>query len=409
MKVLVVNAGSSSLKFQLFSVDGEYTVLAKGLCDNVGIQNSKIKYTKSGEKSVEIPVAIENHSVATKLMADALMGNLEGCSGVISDMKEISAVGHRIVHGGPFFSSSVVVTDDVMEKLAQCYEYAPLHTNAHIQGIKGCQEVMPETPMVLVFDTAFHTTCPDCAKVYPIPYEMTSEMHIKRYGAHGTSHRYVSLEMCRILGKTEGTRIITCHLGNGSSISAVKDGKCIDTSMGLTPLAGVEMGTRCGDIDPAIVPIMMKKYNLSVDEINTFMNKKCGLLGVSGYSSDMRDILGNIENGGESADRCALAVDILTYGIKKFIGSYAAALDGVDAIVFTAGIGENNGMIRAKALENMSYLGIKIDENINAATKGSSGITKISTDDSAVAVYMIPTDEEYMIAKDTLELTSTLN
>ncbi len=405
MKILVVNAGSSSLKFQLFDVENNYAVLAKGLCDNVGLSTSKLKYTKTGNEEVCISVEMKNHSVATQMMSDALMGKVEGMEGCIESMTEIYAVGHRVVQGGPYFSESVVVTDEVMEKLALCYDYAPLHTNAHIQGLKGCFEVMPETPQVLVFDTAFHTTMPDYAKTYPIPYEMTNDMHIRRYGAHGTSHKYVAIEMCKLLGKTEGTKIVTCHLGNGSSISAVKDGKVIDTSMGLTPLAGVEMGTRCGDIDPAIVPKMMETYNVGVGEINDFMNKKCGLLGVSGVSSDMRELIAEVQKGGEKADRCQLAINILMYQIKKYIGSYAAALGGVDAIVFTAGIGENNGMLRAGALEGLEFLGVELDTEVNAKTMGKHGVTRLSTENSKVAVYMIPTNEEYMIAKDTYDLT----
>lgn len=406
MKILVVNAGSSSLKFQLFDVENNYAVVAKGLCDNVGLATSKLKYTKTGNGEVELAIDMPNHSVATKTMSDALTGALcdKGFEGCISNMDEIGAVGHRVVHGGPYFSESVVINDEVIEKLKSCVEYAPLHTMPHIMGINGCTEVMPNVPQVLVFDTAFHSTMPAYAKTYAIPYEMTSEGHIYRYGAHGTSHRYVTGEMCKLLGRTENTKIVTCHLGNGSSISAVKDGKVIDTSMGLTPLAGVEMGTRCGDIDPAIVPLMMEKYNVSVENINNFMNKKCGLLGVSGLSSDMRELFREINEGGEKANRCQLAIDILVYQIKKYIGAYSAAMGGCDAIVFTAGIGENNGYLRGKVCQGLEYLGVEINEEVNAKTMSKHGLTKLSTDSSKVAVYMIPTNEEYMIAKDTYDL-----
>ena len=400
MKILVVNAGSSSLKFQLFDVENNYAVVAKGLCDNVGLETSKLKYTKTGTSEVELAIAMPNHSVATKTMSDALTGALsdKGFEGCIASMDEIGAVGHRVVHGGPYFSQSVVINDEVIEKLRSCVEYAPLHTMPHIMGINGCTEVMPGIPQVLVFDTAFHSTMPAYAKTYAIPYEMTSEGHIYRYGAHGTSHRFVTGEMCKLLGRTENTKIVTCHLGNGSSISAVKDGKVIDTSMGLTPLAGVEMGTRCGDIDPAIVPLMMEKYDVSVDKINNFMNKKCGLLGVSGVSSDARDIEAAIRDGNENA---LLAANILAYGIKKYIGSYVAALNGVDAVVFTAGMGENNVELRERVCKDMDFFGIKLDDAANKATVRKSEPVKLSTDDSKVLVYMIPTNEELMIARDT--------
>lgn len=400
MKILVVNAGSSSLKYQLFDTEN-YAVLAKGLCECIGIENGAIKHKTNDGRELKKKIDMPDHAVATKILVDTLTDPEYGC---IKDMSEIGAVGHRVVHGGAYFSESVLLTEDVLKKLELCYDFAPLHTLAHIQGIKGCLSVMPGVPQVLVFDTAFHQTMPPKAYVYALPYEMYSEDQIRRYGAHGTSHRYVSGEMCKILGRTEGTKIVTCHLGNGSSISAVKDGKVIDTSMGLTPLAGVEMGTRCGDIDPAIVPLIMKKYNVGVDEINDFMNKKCGLLGVSGVSSDMREVGAEAEAGGEKAARCQLAIDILEYEIKKYIGSYAAAMGGLDAIVFTAGIGENNVSLREHVCEGLEFLGVKIDPEANKAGRGK--VSKLSTEDSRVQVYMIPTNEEWMIAKDTESLVT---
>ena len=395
MKILVVNAGSSSLKYQLFDTEG-YKMLAKGLCECIGIENGAIKHSAADGREFKKNIDIPNHAEAMKLVVAALA---DPTYGVIKEMSEISAVGHRIVSGGAYFTESVLLNDEVLEKLAKCNDFAPLHTGPHIQGIKGCLSVMPDVPQVLVFDTAFHQTMPPKAYMYPIPYEMYSEDQIRRYGAHGTSHRFVSMEMCKILGRTEGTKIVTCHLGNGSSISAVKDGKCIDTSMGLTPLAGVEMGSRCGDIDPAIVPRMMKKYNVGVDEINDFMNKKCGFLGVTGQSSDMRTLCGEVENHGENYERCKLAVDILEYQIVKYIGAYTAAMGGLDAIVFTAGIGENTVSLREHVCEQLGYLGVKLDKEANKQGRGK--ISKLTTDDSKVQVYMIPTNEELMIARDT--------
>ena len=306
---------------------------------------------------------MHDHTEATKVLIRVLTDPAVGC---IKDMSEIEAVGHRIVHGGAYFSESVRVTDEVIDKLELCRDLAPLHTGAHLMGIRGCIAAMPDTPQVLVFDTAFHQTMPDYAYTYPIPYEMAQQYQIRRYGAHGTSHRDVAGEMCKRLGRTEGTKIVTCHLGNGSSISAVKDGKVIDTSMGFTPLDGLEMGTRCGGIDPAIVPFIMAKEGFTPDEMSNFMNKECGLLGVSGLSPDCRD-LGEAVKAGHK--RAALAVNILTYQIKKFIGGYGAAMNGLDAVVFTAGIGENRDEIRAAAMRDLDWLGIKLDAEVNERTK----------------------------------------
>jgi len=408
MKVLVVNAGSSSLKYQLLDTETE-RLLAKGICERigeaVGLLDHK-KYTFDGaeekEERFKIDVEIPNHSVATRMVVDALTDPEKG---VISDMSEIEAIGHRVVHGGPYFFESTLVTPEVIEKLKLCVDFAPLHTIPHIMGIEGCTEVMPNTPQVLVFDTAFHTTIPEYASTYPLPYEIYEKYHIRRYGAHGTSHRFVSQIMIGLLGNPSESKIITCHIGNGSSISAVRNGKCIDTSMGFTPLDGVEMGTRCGAIDPAIVPYIMEKENIPVSEIANFMNKKCGFLGVSGQYSDSRDIEEGIKRGDK---RCLLAASILAYQVKKYIGSYTAAMDGVDAIVFTAGMGENNPELRERALKDMEYYGIELDLELNAKTWRQPNIVEISKPTSKVKVYVIPTNEELMIARDTEEIVSKL-
>lgn len=399
MNVLVVNAGSSSLKYQLFNTT-DNTVIAKGLCERIGIDGAITHKQLVSGKEYSAKVPMPNHTAAMKYVVDALTDADHGC---VKSMKEIEAVGHRIVHGGPYFSKSVLLTPEVFDTLdKKCRDLAPLHTGAHLQGIQGCLDVMPGTPQVLVFDTAFHQTMPEEAYMYGIPYKMYQDYAIRRYGAHGTSHRYVAGEMIRLLGgKAEGTKIVTCHLGNGSSISAVKDGKVLDTSMGFTPLAGVIMGTRCGDIDPAVVPFIMNKEGFTPDQMNEFMNKKCGFLGVSEVSSDCRDLEAAIAEGNKQAK---LAMDILGYQIKKFIGAYTAAMGGLDAIVFTAGIGENTASIRARALNGLEFLGVDYDKEINDRTFGRSGVTKLSTDKSRVQIYMIPTNEELVIAKDTEEL-----
>ncbi len=400
MKVLVVNAGSSSLKYQLFDT-ADNSVAAKGICERIGI-DGKLTHKMAGRDDYKVELPLANHTEAIKAVIAALTSKEYGC---ISDMSEIEAVGHRVVHGGAYFSESVLVTPEVIEKLNKCIDLAPLHTPAHLMGIAGCTEAMPNTPQVLVFDTAFHQTVPDDAWMYAIPYEMYEKYSIRRYGAHGTSHRFVAGEMCKILGKTEGTKIVTCHLGNGSSISAVKDGKVIDTSMGFTPLDGVEMGTRCGSIDPAIVTFIMEHEGFTPSEMSDFMNKKCGMLGVSGLSSDCRDLGEAVADGNK---RAALAVDILKYQIKKYIGQYAAAMNGLDAVVFTAGIGENRTEIREGACDGLDFLGIKLDKEINDSTKLQGNIVKISAEDSAVPVYVIPTNEELVIAADTDRIVSAL-
>ena len=395
MNVLVVNAGSSSLKYQFFDTE-KGIVVAKGLCDRIGIDGtiSHKNLINGTEHAAE--VALPNHSVATKLVVECLLNAEYGC---VTSMDQIEAVGHRIVHGGAYFSESMLLTDDVLAKLELCIDLAPLHTPAHIMGIKGCLDVMPEVPQVLVFDTAFHQTMPDYAYMYPIPYEMYEDWSIRRYGAHGTSHRYVAGECIKLLGgKAEGTKIITCHLGNGSSISAVKDGKVMDTSMGFTPLAGIEMGTRTGDIDPAIVPFIMNKTGMTPDEMNSFMNKKCGLLGVSGVSSDCRDVTAAMNDGNA---RAKLAFDILAYGIRKYIGAYTATMEGLDAIVFTAGIGENDANIREMVCSKLAYLGVDFDFELNRNVPRPIAQTCLTKPGSKVKVFLIPTNEELVIATDT--------
>jgi len=400
MNVLVVNAGSSSLKYQLFDTTAG-VVKAKGLCERIGI-DGKIKHTNLETGAVyEKEIEMANHTVATKIVIDALTSAEYGS---VKDMAEIEAVGHRVVHGGAYFSQSVLVTDEVMAKLELCRDLAPLHTPAHIMGIQGCTEAMPGTPQVLVFDTAFHTaTMPEHVYTYPLEYDLCQKYAIRRYGAHGTSHRYVAGECAKLLGGAEGTKIVTCHLGNGSSISAVKDGKILDTSMGFTPLAGIEMGTRCGDIDPAIVPFIMDKTGMTPDEMNNYMNKKCGFLGISGVSSDCRDVANAAKEGNH---RAQLALDIVVYEIQKFIGAYTAAMGGLDAIVFTAGIGENDSAMRARVCEGLAFMGIDFDTEKNAGRYGEA--TELTKPGSKVKVFMIPTNEELVIAKDTESIVKAL-
>lgn len=402
MKVLVVNAGSSSLKYQLFDT-ATASVLAKGICERIGI-DGRIEHRKGedGEK-IKADYAMPDHAVATEIVIKYLT---DAETGVISDMSEIEAVGHRVVHGGPYFFESVLLNDEVLKKLELCRDFAPLHTGAHIMGIKGCLAVMPNTPQVLVFDTAFHQTMPEEAYTYGISAEMAEKYNIRRYGAHGTSHRYVSREMAKLLDKPiEETKIITCHIGNGSSISAVKGGKCVDTSMGLTPLEGVLMGTRCGSIDPAIVTFLMEREGWTPAEADAYMNKQCGFLGVSGISSDSRDIEAAILKGDKKAYRAA---STLAYQIKKYIGSYAAAMNGLDAIVWTAGMGENNPEVRDRACSDLEFLGVEIDRELNAKIHHQSDSVEISTPNSKVKVYVLPTNEELMIASDTEDIVSKL-
>lgn len=399
MIVLVINAGSSSLKYQLIDMsDG--SVRAKGNCDRIGI-DGVLSHNAPGKCSFKKDVEMKNHARAVEVLIEALTNSDYG---VIYNVSEISAIGHRIVHGGEYFTTSVLVDDDVMEGLRKCIDIAPLHTIPHITGIEACQQVIKNTPQVLVFDTTFHQTMPKKAYIYALPYEYYTKYHLRRYGAHGTSHKYVSQRALALMGKKspEGTRIITCHLGNGSSFCAVKDGKSFDTSMGLTPLEGIMMGSRCGSIDPAIIPFLMDKEGLDSKALNELMNKKSGALGVSGVSSDFRDLETAAKAGNE---RAQLALDMFVYQAVKFIGAYTAAMGGVDAIVFTAGIGENNASMRKEISENLSFLNISIDDEKNALCGRE---TEISAPGSGVRVFVIPTNEELVIARETERIVSEL-
>ena len=401
MKVLVINSGSSSLKYQLIDMETE-AVVAKGNCERIGIDGSKLVHKAKG-KEWETVISMPDHNVAVQLVLKALT---DSETGVISSMKEIDAVGHRVVASGEAFKKPTLVTPEAMVLMEEIKDLAPLHNPAAIIGVNACRAAMPETPMVLVFDTGFHFTMPEYAYMYAVDYAHYEKYKIRRYGAHGTSHKFVSQEAAKYLGKKpEELKIVTCHLGNGSSISAVNGGKCVDTSMGFTPLAGVPMGTRSGDIDFAAAEYIAKKEGMSVTETLTYLNKKCGMLGVSGISSDFRDLTQAAEEGNK---RAALAVDILKYQIKKYIGQYAAAMNGLDAVVFTAGIGENRTEIREGACRDLEFLGIKLDLDINEKTKLQSDIVKISAPDSKVAVYVIPTNEELVIAADTDRIVSAL-
>jgi acetate kinase len=399
MKVLVINAGSSSLKYQLIDMRDE-NVLAKGNVERIGMPKPLLKHTPQGQDSVEIHGDFKDHVSAIKKVIETLVDKKYG---VINDMDEIIAVGHRVVHGGERFSSSVVIDDQVMKAIEANIELAPLHNPANIMGINACRSIMPNTPMVAVFDTAFHQTMPQKAFMYAIPYEAYSELGVRRYGFHGTSHKFVSLKAAAILGQpVESLKIITCHLGNGSSIAAVDHGKSVDTSMGFTPLEGLPMGTRSGSIDPAILSYLMEKHNMTCEEINRILNKKSGMLGLSGVSSDFRDLHKAADEGNK---RAQLALDVFNYEVKKYIGAYAAAMGGVDCIVFTAGIGENTPRVRAAACSNLEFMGVKIDNERNEqvmAKSNKEGV--ISTDDSRVKVLTVPTNEELMIARETLEL-----
>jgi len=395
MKILVINAGSSSLKYQLIDMDTK-AVLAKGLCERITLDGSKLNHTPQGGEKVVIESPMPTHAEAIKLVIDALVDKNHG---VIESMSEIGAVGHRVVHGGESFSGSVVIDDAVKGALRDCIELAPLHNPANIIGIEACEKVMPGVKQIGVFDTAFHQTMPQEAYLYGIPYEYYEKYKIRRYGFHGTSHNYVSGKAAELLGKDiKDLKIITCHLGNGSSVAAVKNGKVIDTTMGLTPLAGILMGTRSGDIDPAIVTFLMEKENLGIEEINAVLNKKSGVFGVSGVSSDFRDLAKAADEGNKRADA---ALKMFCYGIKKYIGSYAAAMGGVDAVVFTAGVGENDSATRAGIVEGLQFLGIKIDAEKN---KLRGQAIDVSADGAAVRTLVIPTDEEMMIAIETERL-----
>ncbi len=393
MVVLVINAGSSSIKFQLMNAENG-KVLAKGLCERIGMKESLIKYSKNGEEAIKLEVDMPDHKVAVQAALTVLTSDEHG---VLDSMSDIDAVGHRVVHGGERFASSVMITPEVKRAIRACYDLAPLHNPPNMTGIEACEEAMPGVPEVAVFDTAFHQTMPAKAYMYALPYDLYERLGIRRYGFHGTSHSYVAHRAAEILGKPlESLKVITCHLGNGSSIAAIKNGKCIDTSMGMTPLAGLSMGTRCGDIDPAIVTMLMEKENLDTKAMDELMNKKSGVIGISGVSSDFRDLY---TAAGEGHRRASLALDIFKYQCRKLIGSYAAAMGGVDAVVFTAGVAENNADIRMGACEGLSYMNLQIDPYKNAAVRGREAI--VSTDESPVKVLVVPTNEELAIARET--------
>ncbi len=400
MKILVINAGSSSIKYQLIDMENE-KLIAKGQCDRIGIAGGNFKQKVEGRADYVLDVQMANHAEAVRIVLDTLVSKENG---VIESLDEISAVGHRVLHGGEKFSGSVIIDEKVIEAIEECCELGPLHNPANLTGIRACEQLMPGVPQVAVFDTGFHQTMPDYAYLYALPYEYYEKYRIRRYGFHGTSHRYVSMRAAAMLGKAEdptGLRVVTCHLGNGSSLAAVKDGKCYDTSMGLTPLEGIMMGTRCGSIDPAIVPLLMKKENLTPDQIDTIMNKKSGILGVSQVTSDNRDIEEGARNGNK---RYQLIESMIVHQLTKLIGSYAAAMGGVDAIVFTGGIGENNPHYRARVAKNLEFIGVKIDDEKNAKAMRTSDENDVSAVDAKVKVLVIPTNEELMIAKDTKEL-----
>ena len=394
MNVLVINCGSSSLKYQLINSDTE-DVLAKGLCERIGI-DGRLVYQKAGCDKEITEAAMPTHKEAIQMVLDALVNDK---TGAIKSLSEVNAVGHRIVHGGEKFASSVVITDEVLEAVAQCNDLAPLHNPANLIGINACKELMPGVPMVAVFDTAFHQTMPEKAYLYGLPYEYYENYKVRRYGFHGTSHSFVSKETARFLGMDlKNSKIIVCHLGNGASISAVKDGKCVDTSMGLTPLEGLVMGTRSGDIDPAIMEYIAKKENLDIAGVMNVLNKKSGLEGISGLSSDFRDLTAGAKEGNK---RAIAAIEVFCYRVAKYVGSYVAAMNGVDAIAFTAGLGENDDITRKAICEYLGYLGTELDE-VKNDVHGETAI--ISTDDSKVTLLCVPTNEELMIARDTVAL-----
>ena len=393
MNVLIINAGSSSLKYQLMNPETG-AVSAKGLCERIYI-DGRLTHNANGKKIVK-DIPMPTHSEAIQAVLAILVDPVDG---VIKSTDEIDAVGHRVLHGGMEFFDSCIINDEVIKAIEKCIPLGPLHNPANLMGIRACQAVMPKTPQVAVFDTAFHMTMPPKAYRYAIPTEYYENDSIRRYGFHGTSHKYVTKRAIELMGRKD-IKLVNCHLGNGSSLSAVKDGKCQDTSMGLTPLAGVPMGTRSGDIDPAVVQFVMNKYGMSADECLNMLNKKSGVLALSGVSSDFRDI----ENGADAGnENCALALDKFAYEVRKYIGSYAAALGGLDCLVFTAGVGENSASMRARICEGLEFLGVKLDPEKNN-TRGKEAI--ISADDSKVTVWVIPTNEELMIAQDTAALVN---
>ena len=395
MNVLVINCGSSSLKYQLIDMKDE-KVLAKGLAERIGIEGSQVKHEATGKEKKVYTDPLATHKEAINTVLNALVDPVYGA---VKSLEEIDAIGHRVVHGGEKFASSVVITDEVIKAMDECTDLAPLHNPPNIIGINACKELLPNVPMVGVFDTAFHQTMPEEAFIYPLPYELYKELGIRRYGFHGTSHKFVAQRVGEMLNKDiKDLKIITCHLGNGASVTAIKDGKSVDTSMGLTPLEGLVMGTRCGDIDPAIVTFLMEKKGLGIKEVNNLMNKESGVLGISGISSDFRDIEGEAEKGNK---RAQLALDKFYYTVKKYIGSYAAAMGGGDVVIFTAGLGENSAQAREEICKGLEFLGITVDTDKNN-TRGKE--VEISKENSKVKVFVIPTNEELMIARETKSL-----
>ena len=395
MKVLVINCGSSSLKYQLIDMETENS-LAQGLVERIGIEGSVLTQKVEGKDKYIVKTPMKNHKEAIEIVLKALV---DGEHGVIKSMDEITAVGHRVVHGGEKYASSVLITEEVKKSIEECYKLAPLHNPPNMIGIEACEELMPNTPMVAVFDTAFHQTMPKEAFLYALPYELYTENGIRKYGFHGTSHMYVSNKVAEVMGKDiKDLKIVTCHLGNGASLCAVKNGVSIDTTMGFTPLDGIVMGTRSGSIDPAIVLYLINELKYSTEDVNTLLNKKSGVLGISGVSTDFRDIEDAAAKGDE---RAILALDIYHYRIRTQIGAYAAAMGGVDAIVFTAGVGENGPETREACLEGLEFLGVKVDKEKNNV-RGK--VREISTEDSTVKAFVIPTNEELVIARDTKKL-----
>lgn len=398
MKILVINCGSSSLKYQLIDMNGE-KALAQGLVERIGIEGSILTQKVEGKEKYIIKEVMKDHKDAIRLVLEAL---IDKTYGVISDMSEIVAVGHRVVHAGEKYSKSVLIDEKVMDALQDCVKLAPLHNPPNIIGINACKELMPKTPMVAVFDTAFHQTMPKTAYIYPLPYELYTKYSIRKYGFHGTSHKYVSAIAAEKMGRDiKDLKIITCHLGNGASITAIKNGESIETSMGFTPLEGIAMGTRAGSIDPAIITFLQSEAKLTIEEVNDLINKKSGVLGISGISSDFRDL----EDVAQENERAKLALDIFHYKVKKFIGSYAAAMGGVDCIVFTAGLGENSAYTREEICFGLEFLGVNFDKEKN---KVRGKFAEISTPDSKVKVFVIPTNEELMIARDTETIINSL-
>ena len=396
MKILVINCGSSSLKYQLIDMNGE-KVLAKGLVERIGIEGAQIKHETTGKEKVIIKEPMKDHKRALELVLSAIVNKEYGA---IDSMDEIGAVGHRVVHGGEDFSSSVIIDEAVMDALKRNIELAPLHNPPNIMGIEACKELMPNTPMVAVFDTAFHQSIPADNYIYAIPYEYYEKYKIRRYGFHGTSHKYVALRAAEILGKDiKDLNIVTCHLGNGSSVTAIEGGLSVDTSMGFTPLEGLAMGTRSGDIDPAIIPFLMNKENMTFEEVNNMLNKQSGVLGISGISSDFRDLEVAAKEGNKRAE---LALKVFTNRVTKYIAAYAAQMCRIDVLVFTAGIGENSDTIREMICDGLECLGIIIDKTLNKGVRGEEA--QLNKDLTSVTILVIPTNEELMIARDTMEL-----